>query len=902
MPYRPADTAFVRSAPLPAWAQPCTLPPAEPPSTTGPALQVRVADTQLWAGETASVLVHRVERIDDASALAQAGHVTLPFNPQFQRLLLHRLRVLRDGASIEHADRVPVQLLQREAGLEQGVVSGVVTATLLVPDLRVGDTLQLVYSVEGDNPIFGGRYAGWAGWDQRHPVALRRVSLTAPRERRIAWQWVGGLGLPGAMPVETEVGAWRRLQWEGQALPAVPFEPYLPRDAHPLRWLQFTEFARWADVTAWAQGLFPLDAPLPAALDDTMAALRALPSVESQVLQALDWVQRQIRYCSIALGEGSHKPRMPADVVARRYGDCKDKSLLLVRMLRALGIEAWPVLAAAQTRSAPLKLLPSPEAFDHVIVQVRLDGALHYLDATRLGQSGDLAHIGQGMEDAAVLVVAPGSDALSPVQACEPAQHFGNELHERYTLERIDGDALLETEQHWHGLGAESLHAMLQRLDAVELGRWALARYERRHPGAQLDAPPLLLHDERLNRLTVQARLRVPRAAHGHAGDWTLRFSAVNLHGAFVLPDILARTMPLAVPSYPGRLHYSVELHWPPGCSPLDEAGSQRLDSPHFELQVERSVEHRTVRHRATLQARTAAVPAAEVARLADDLQRMDGLAHGRFVAQAGEPVPPDAWHAAPPPLGERLRHRLQRQLDASGRAIARGHLHGDELAGAHRLRAQALAELGRGDEALAEAERALDLDDVHPAAWATRGQAHWTLGRFAAAEADYTRALQLDGEPVALWLQRGRARFYAHRIDAALADFECAAAQARDAHERTRAQAWLGWAHRRHGRPLPPQWHRGAPPDAAAWPQPTLALIDGRLSPAQLLDAAARASGDAREQALVEAWFALGQHHLCEGRAAEARFAFERARQPGVTRHAEHAAAGFELQRLGAC
>ncbi|GAB4122006.1 MAG: hypothetical protein Fur0014_21510 [Rubrivivax sp.] len=57
--------------------------------------------------------------------------------------------------------------------------------------------------------------------------------------------------------------------------------------------------------------------------------LRALPTPEARASPALQWVQGEIRYWSVALGEGSHRPALPAEVVQHRWGDCKDKTLPL---------------------------------------------------------------------------------------------------------------------------------------------------------------------------------------------------------------------------------------------------------------------------------------------------------------------------------------------------------------------------------------------------------------------------------------------------------------------------------------------------------------------------------------------------------------------------------------------
>jgi lipoprotein NlpI len=894
-----AETAFVRNAPLPGWAQPLALPPPQARDMQPPVL-VRLADTQLWAGDTPAYLVNRAEQVNDAAALGQIGQVALHFNPHYQRLLLHRVAIVRDGQVMEHTSDVPVRFLQREAGLEQGVVSGVTTASMVLPDVRRGDTLHLVYTVEGENPIFAGRYAGWAGWDQSHPVVLRHVSLTTPLQRPIRWQWLGDRPGERPQPVESVHGTHRRLSFEGRQLPGVPFEPCLPRDAHPLRWLQFSEFASWAEVAAWARKLFPADAALPQALGPVMQRLRTQPTREEQVSQALQWVQAEIRYYSVSLGESSHKPHSPAEVVAQRYGDCKDKSFLLARMLQTLGIDAHPALVAAQTRQAPLKLLPSPEAFDHVIVQVRLNGRDFYLDPTRLGQSGPLEHMGQGMEDAAVLVVAPGVTHLARVHSPNRAQLFANELHERYAVPEFGAPALLESEQHWFGLGAESLRAMLSRMDADQLAHWALGRYDRRHPGITLDGTPRVVHDAQLNRLSVIARYQVPRPAHECGGEWSLRFFATNLQGAFVIPETLTRQLPLAMPSFPGRMQYVVEVQWPESVSQVAPAHTERLDTAHFSLQVTRSLRGPMARETVMLQPLVAAVPAAELPQLMEDMRRIDELVQGRFTVQAA-----DAGHRADTvaaSLQQRLASQLRAQAQRSGRAIERGHLHGDDLAQAHCLRAEALSELGDGDAALHDAQAAVRLAPALARAWACRGKAHWALGRFDEADADFSRALQLDGEPCASYLHRGQARFYQGRFERAADDFGRAASQAAEQAQRLHALVWQGWALKRLGRHLPASLQAAATEGAhAAWPRPALALLAGTLSAEQLLAEAASAQGDARTLALVEAWFTLGQHHLAHGQSHQARDAFEKTREAGVMRYAEHAAAGFELQRLGA-
>ncbi len=57
--------------------------------------------------------------------------------------------------------------------------------------------------------------------------------------------------------------------------------------------------------------------------------------------------------------------------------------------------------------------------------------------------------------------------------------------------------------------------------------------------------------------------------------------------------------------------------------------------------------------------------------------------------------------------------------------------------------------------------------------------------------------------------------------------------------------------------------------------------------------------TGDARQMALAEANFYVGQHYLTLGDVARARAFFEKTRQSGVIIYYEYTAAAFELKRL---
>src|SRR6185369_1352130 len=104
-------------------------------------------------------------------------------------------------------------------------------------------TLEYAYSLQGQNPVFNGKYVSLASWDQGYPALLRRVTLNHPVSRKISWRMIGDRSFPSVVPKETIHGDVRKLEFEGRPIPEIESEPQTPRDYFPYRFLQFSEFA-----------------------------------------------------------------------------------------------------------------------------------------------------------------------------------------------------------------------------------------------------------------------------------------------------------------------------------------------------------------------------------------------------------------------------------------------------------------------------------------------------------------------------------------------------------------------------------------------------------------------------------------------------------------------------------
>ena len=892
-----AADAFHRAPNMPGWAQ---LSEAPTPRPTGVATQVLLSESHVRVAPKRAWLLHRVTQVHDVRDLGRLGQVMLHFNPTYQRMTLHRLAILRGGEVIDHTETAGVRFLQRETQLESGVYSGAITASLLLPDIRVGDALQVVVGVEGSNPILGERYSDLFGWDDAVPVERRRVVIVTPADRPLRWTWVGdGSKSDLPEPTESREGGERRLTFEGRQLAAVMAEPQLPIHAQPFRSLQVSEYPDWQALTDWASGLFRVDAELPPEVQTLVEGWRSLPDEDAKVSEALQWVQSNIRYYSMALGESSHRPQPPAVVLQQRYGDCKDKTLLLVTMLRALGVEADPVLVSLRKRKAISGWLPAPEMFDHAIVRVRLKDEVYFLDPTRLGQVGPVNRMGQSLEDAEVLVVQGRDQGATVIRSPLRREIFLSEMTERFVIDRFDAPGRLEVSWAFHGSGAESMRLRVREMPPERRREWVMQDYERRYPGIMLLEEPQFLDDVRKNRLEMKLVFEAPGLAQRtERGDWLVRYAPAVLQGSLALPERLTRSLPLGMGYYPMTLVYEASVQWPDVVSVISNPRSTRIESDAFVANFDTIALGNEAKHRVRLEVTQYEVKPQGLSRLVENVRRFDREVPGVFVADRSQIHQAKAGVQAPEGFRDRFIQQMREMADEASKTLEQTNLSEQDVVGALCMRSAAHHEMGDNDRGYSDSNQAVRRFPRSGEAWSCRASSQFRSGRLQSAISDYSRALVLGHPPEEVLYWRAIARYYDGQVAQAAAEFEQAVRAKRDESERTYAQLWWYWSLSQSGQPIPPELRSTAAGRRDdLWPAPALALHAGIIKPEDLLALARSRNGGAGELALAEAWFYIGQWHKSQGRSREAQEAFRNTLAQNATMYLEHTAAEYELR-----
>jgi transglutaminase-like putative cysteine protease len=543
--------------------------------------QVRVA------GANVDEYFRRVNQVVTSAGVQNASEVSIDFDPSFQRLVIHDVVVLRGSKRIDELARDEVRIIEKESDADESIYDGQLTALLFLKDVRPGDILDYSWSLEGSNPLLGGRYADEFDFSTRVPTRLMRHRLV----------WPKGRPLHVSKPAQITGDAWI---WERRNVAATDAEDATPDWYEPSEVVQVTEYGSWSEVAKWADGLFQLDD----ASRDTIAGIaddirKSNPARDAQVVAAIRFVQDDIRYLGIEMGRGSHEPRQPSVVMSQRYGDCKDKALFLAALLRELGVEAYPALVNTKLRGHLDDFLPSPFLFDHVITQVLDGGKTYWIDGTLADQGGTLATIDTPSDERA-LIVRPQTNALAKIVV----QSHGNINVE----EIISSDTqwmTLEVTSTYSGRDADDMRAELSGQSLADVAKTHLNRYAADHPRIEALGAPSISDDRLRNVIVLHERYAIRDLWTN--GSWTYYPRAIEQH--LTRPDTLVRSMPLAV-DYPRNVTERLIIRG--GANAQIEDDDSIVESPalHYEQHVARG---RDLVVTTTLRAMKDAVSVAEV-------------------------------------------------------------------------------------------------------------------------------------------------------------------------------------------------------------------------------------------------------------------------------------------------
>ena len=490
-------------------------------------------------------------------AVDDNGTITTSFNPAYETVVLHHVRILRaSGEVVDVTEQGEMQLYRLETDREQLIYDGRLELAFLVPQLKRGDTLDYALTSIGRNPALGPHWQHSMRHGYRRPTQKLYKRILVGEGTQIFIEPHNG----APEPTVAQLGEFTEYSWDQHNVPGQVREENVPDGFRSLKRTTVGSIESWSEVGTFFAPLYEptqFQSPQVVAIADDIRSAN-VGDKKAQLRAALGYVQSEVRYTGVLLGTGGFVPRNPLRILSRGFGDCKDMTVLLTSILFALDIEATPFLVNIDVRGGLTDDRPRIMAFDHVVVRATVDGKSYILDPTRGEQLGDLDHVQQGGFGKGV-VIAP--DSVGMIDASIRKPKYFDDVVDTFDF-TADPKAIMFTSRAiYSGKAADSVYDWMKQDGKAAIEENYLDYFKKLYPSIEIANPLNFEVDKEKASVTITTsyKLTDPWQRDEEAGGRVFWASPDDLLSK--LPELTdeKRTSPLAL-THPVRFRHQIRF------------------------------------------------------------------------------------------------------------------------------------------------------------------------------------------------------------------------------------------------------------------------------------------------------------------------------------------------------
>ncbi len=435
-----------------------------------------LADYQANLDENA-VYTHEVINVVSYSGITKASQLLITYDSSYQQIKIHHLLIRRNGEVIDRTKDLSFEKINNEFALHNGIYTGQITAYDNLEDIRKDDFIDFAYSLIGKNPIFEKEKYLFIPLESENHIDLLHVSVLYSKDKNYQHKLVNCDS--SVRFLESTVNAYKKLEIKINNIKAINLEDNIPTWEMPYKYFALSSFKNWNDVNTWGQRTFAVKTE--PNFDNVFKEIfTGNETMDDKINKVINFVQDDIRYMGIEAGIGSIKPVHPDQVIKQRFGDCKDKSLLLVWLLKKIGIkEAFPALVNTMFTKKTDQVFPTNEIFDHCIVNFKYNNHTYWVDPTFTQQGGDYKALAISNYHKA-LIIGINSDSLSKMEPQEFVSEM--DLVDELTMSSFSKPASLVMKSKRIGLEADQRRLFLEQYTANDLSKFVTEDLEKFYP------------------------------------------------------------------------------------------------------------------------------------------------------------------------------------------------------------------------------------------------------------------------------------------------------------------------------------------------------------------------------------------------------------------------------------
>ncbi len=328
---------------------------------------------------------HQVVKLLTERGIEKYDDIAIPYQPSAQNIAVNIARTIAADGTVHQPPAEAFNDVTPPGLLSQNLYSDTMWRVISMVGLTPGVCIEYQVTLEDkpENAVGGETWiTGGFNFQSTEVTLETSYALRIPSAWHFQWKTENFSRRDLPVSIRYDENGNSIYVWQHGETPALTIEEGMPHVNDIAPRLHYSSIPSWNDVYQWYKQLaadrYAPDAQIEAIVHQLT---KDLMTTSDKIRAIYHFVASRIRYVGIELGQSAYQPSPAAEVLQKQYGDCKDKTTLLIAMLELVGIRAYPVLINPSPYERTDTELPSLNQFSHMLAAVPVSGRSNLLGA-----------------------------------------------------------------------------------------------------------------------------------------------------------------------------------------------------------------------------------------------------------------------------------------------------------------------------------------------------------------------------------------------------------------------------------------------------------------------------------------------------------------------------------------
>ena len=266
------------------------------------------------------------------------------FDGEKQRVIVEVARTHRPDGSIALPEEDAIMELSHPEAAQAPFYSNARLQVVAFPAIEPGAVMEFIYRIEPKEGVEEeeDKYKYFNGeiiFQTTEPILEKSLSLSVPTHRKVSYRMLNS----DSEPVVTTEDGTTTYSWQFRDCEQIITEPGMVPIPNLAPRLLYSSLEDWDDLGGWFRDqYFDKLSGDQTVRERVKTITEGLTSTDDKIRAISFYLIKEVRTVWLGLGNTGYEPTLAPKILANKYGDRMDKTVLYLSMLREIGVQGFP--------------------------------------------------------------------------------------------------------------------------------------------------------------------------------------------------------------------------------------------------------------------------------------------------------------------------------------------------------------------------------------------------------------------------------------------------------------------------------------------------------------------------------------------------------------------------------